>query len=770
MRKNYYPADEESFSEEELSAEPSFKKINFMTILLAVLKRPWIMFISLLIVMVPMIYYLSTIIPFYRSKGTVMISVRGGSILDELSLERQYNPYSYGKTVKYYTSILDSRAFKRVVANFTKEYRSQMGDDSTKRIISTVSYSKGALEDGFLSIYATSDNREFAYLLAEQALKIFKQRSIELEKQEAQGILDFIDDQLTQLNIKMEKAENDLQTFLSEKNLIVENIEIGVGKQLFDLEKQLSEAQANFEMIQINIDSYGSKINEILDQITATYSQQDERLMVELRNRLNEIREELDRPAAADLTSAEINARYDEMNRIRSQLVSAATKTQPNNLQGGEISRITLQKLEEELDEALLEREKYKNQTDFYRLQLNRFKREHPNLTGDILEFASLTRSKNVLKLTFDILLVKREEARIRVASEHGGIKVIDEPEIPRYPIQRNKTQKLVFAFLASLGLGLVLSIIIDRFDTTIKDENDIDHLNLPVFGTLPVMVADSHRGRLKPLLKLTKSDGNPGEKLLNGYSQKSPVAEAYRSLKTSIQFLAQDQSKKIFVITSPGSSEGKSLTTINLGISFAQGGQRTLVLDCDLRRPVQHRFFGLERKPGLSDHFFGEVELADIIQQTPVDNLSIITAGTSPPNPAEMVASRTMKEFLKEIRPQYDIIVIDTPPVMACVDPRVLAQLTDGMIIIAKVESTKTHDIAHAVNLSKRLKVDILGVILNQVEFRYGYTYYYAYRYYNPYSYYYGSYSYYYYASGDGDEAVKKKRVRRKSKSNLHK
>ena len=750
-------------------AEPfqtSYKNINLMSIMLAILKRPWFIFLSLLIVMMPLIYYVLTIVPVYKSSSTVMVQVKGVSFLSSISLDGHST--SSARTMKYYTSILDSRAFRNAVEEYIFRHANYMPEDSLREVFANSfnRYTTNPREIGFLTIYANSVDEHFALLLAQVALEIFKERSIELERQEAQDVLDFIDTQLAQLNIKMERAENNLQTFLSERKLLIEDMEIGVSKQLFDLEKKLSESQANYEMVQINIKSYEEKINDLLDKLTAGHSQKDDKLVTELRGRLNYIKEELDNPAASNLSSAEIHALYSEMNQIRSDLVGTLSKTTSNERKSGENTRITLQKLEEVLEKAFLEREKFKNQMSFNHIQLNRFKTEHTNLSKDVLDFASLSRSKDVLEKTIDILLEKREESRIRVASEHGGIKVIDEPQLPKSPISTKKMQKLLLGLLASLGFGVLISVIVDRFDDTIKDENDINqYLGLAVFGTLPVMSSNSKSAIFMPVHKTTKkkSDSNDDKKLLIDYSEKSPVAEAYRSLKTSIQFIAQDKSKKIFVITSPGASEGKSLISMNLGISFAQGGQRTLVIDCDLRRPVQHKYFKFDRKPGLSNLLFGEVEVKDIVRQTTVPNLFLITAGTSPPNPAEMVASRKMKNFLKDIREQYDIIIIDSPPIMACVDSRIMSQSTDGMIIITKVESTKIHDLEHVVNLSRRLDVDILGVILNQVEFRYGYTYYYAYRYYNPYSYYYGSYNYYYYYSSDREEKVRK---RGKSKS----
>jgi capsular exopolysaccharide synthesis family protein len=201
------------------------------------------------------------------------------------------------------------------------------------------------------------------------------------------------------------------------------------------------------------------------------------------------------------------------------------------------------------------------------------------------------------------------------------------------------------------------------------------------------------------------------------------------------------------------------------MAISFAQAGHKTLLIDCDLRKTVQHKYFGIDRKPGLTDYLFGEVKLEAAIRDSGIPNLSVITSGQTSNNPAELLASKKMKELLESLKLEYDFILVDTPPILVCSDSRILAETADGMILIVRVESTNIKALDHAINLTKHLNIDILGVILNQVRFRYGRGYYYAYRYYKPYSYYSGYYykrQYYDYAESETGERIK---VRKSSK-----
>ncbi len=755
--------------------------ITFMSMFLAVLKRPWILGLSFLIVLVPLSYYLLNISTVYKSSSIVMVSIGGTSFLDAVSLVE--GPRSDVKSEKYYTSILDSRAYRDDVLEHIISSNPHMPRDSVSIIVrDNIEYSINRREPGFIEIYATSQSKEFARILAETALDKFKARSVNLEREDAVHISKFINGQIENISTKLEQAEKDLQSFLSRRKLIMVDIEAGITQELFELEWKHNEAKANLEMVSININSYDRQMSELLNELTNEFKAVDEDKILRLKNRLAGIRKTLNNLESLNLSQADIQVLMVERDQVRSELISLVTPAASDENNGVSNVGVTIQRLEEELEAALLRQTDFRNQVQFYRLQIERFRKDHPNLSEDILTFASLSRAKEVLEKTLDILLEKREEIRIRVESEMGGIKIIDAPRLPDEPISRKRAQKLILGILAAFALGIPLSIVLDRFDNTIKDENDIrKSFGLSVFGTIPSLDADRYSGRSakhrdkddKEVIVASSKYPALSKKLLKSYSEKSPAAEAYRSLKIALHFLASDKSKKIFIISSPSVSEGKSLTTANLAMSFAQGGNRTLILDCDLRKTVQHKYFEVDRKPGLTNYLYGEVELEDIIRDTGVANLFLITAGSSPSNPAELLASQKMKRLLEKLRTQYDFILVDTPPILVCSDSRVLAETADGMIMIVKVEFTNIKALDHAINLTKHLNIDILGLILNQVEFRFGRAYYYTYRYYRPYSYYSGYYykrQYYDYTESETGEKIKIPRTdkgMRKKRSN---
>ncbi|MBV4432331.1 CpsD/CapB family tyrosine-protein kinase [Clostridium tyrobutyricum] len=208
----------------------------------------------------------------------------------------------------------------------------------------------------------------------------------------------------------------------------------------------------------------------------------------------------------------------------------------------------------------------------------------------------------------------------------------------------------------------------------------------------------------------------------------KSPVSEAYRTLRTNIQFSSVDNEVQTIMITSSGPGEGKSTTSSNLAAVMAESGAETIIIDCDQRKPTLHKKFLVSNKKGLSDVLAGKAEFKDAVVSTGIDNLDLLTSGTKPPNPSGLLASRRMKTFIEELKEKYRYIIVDTPPVIAVTDAQIVSTYVDGCILVVASSQADRDAAQKAKKLLEKVNANILGTVLNKVEAKgkgyYGYYY----------------------------------------------
>jgi capsular exopolysaccharide synthesis family protein len=213
---------------------------------------------------------------------------------------------------------------------------------------------------------------------------------------------------------------------------------------------------------------------------------------------------------------------------------------------------------------------------------------------------------------------------------------------------------------------------------------------------------------------------------LITKVNPKSPISEQYRTIRTNVEFASVDQDLRTLLVTSSGPTEGKSSTTANLGVVFAQQGKKVLLIDGDLRKPTVHYTFKLDNRIGLSTVLVGEKTLEEAVKETDVPNLDILTCGPIPPNPSELLGSKAMRQMLQIAQETYDVVLFDTPPVLAVTDAQILANICDGSIIVARSEQTEYEAIQKAKELLEPAHAKLLGIVINDVPKKKSNTYYY--------------------------------------------
>lgn len=213
---------------------------------------------------------------------------------------------------------------------------------------------------------------------------------------------------------------------------------------------------------------------------------------------------------------------------------------------------------------------------------------------------------------------------------------------------------------------------------------------------------------------------------LITQTQPKSPISEQYRTIRTNIEFASVDKKIRKLMVTSANPSEGKSTTTANLAVAFAQQGKKVLVMDADLRKPTVHYMFRLNNLMGITNILTNQVTLEMVVQKCDTPNLSIITCGPIPPNPAELLGSKAMDDFINQALEQYDLILFDTPPVLAVTDAQVMSSKCDGVILVVSSSSTERNAALKAKELLMNAKGKLLGVVLNKKKNEKGSYYYY--------------------------------------------
>jgi tyrosine-protein kinase Etk/Wzc len=351
-----------------------------------------------------------------------------------------------------------------------------------------------------------------------------------------------------------------------------------------------------------------------------------------------------------------------------------------------------------------------------------------------IVETSQLRRAQSVAEKMYSQLEDRYLEAWMTEESVFGNIKAEDPAGLNATPIRPNRQSSIFQGAIIGLGLGISIVVILSFLDSTIRTPDEVESQNVPLLATVPMINHPSQPLTLDATAGADKLRFTPHR--ASYLDPRSSVAESYRALRTSIQFAEFDKPIQTIAISSSAPQEGKSTTSSNLGIVMAQMGRRTVIVDTDLRRPVLHSVFAVQREPGLTNVLFERATIQEGIKETDIPNLFILPCGVIPPNPAELLGSQRMAHLLEELRTMFDVIILDTPPVVAVTDALILGRLADATLLVARADVTRTDALVRAVESVERSGSRFLGVILNNfnVSNAYG-SYYRYYQYYHYYS-----------------------------------
>ena len=312
-----------------------------------------------------------------------------------------------------------------------------------------------------------------------------------------------------------------------------------------------------------------------------------------------------------------------------------------------------------------------------------------------------------------------------------GNVSTVEEARLPREPIGPPRVRNIVIAFLLSIGVGIGLAFLLDYLDDTLKSIEDVDrHLHLPTLALIPApREARRLLGRGAPA---PEPGTNTALTLIDDV--RSPVAEAYRHLRTSLLLSSAGQPPKTVLVTSSQPSEGKTTTVVNIATMLAQTGADVLVLDCDLRRPRVHAHFGLPNSRGVTNYLSGELNVSELVQTyDKLPNLKVISSGPVPPNAAELLGSDEMRKLLYVLSENFTHIVIDSPPAISFTDASILSTMVDGVMLVVHGGRSSRAVVRRAKQQLQDVGAHLFGIVLNNVKLE-GTDYYYYSGYYSGY------------------------------------
>ncbi|MFB1096201.1 polysaccharide biosynthesis tyrosine autokinase [Vibrio diabolicus] len=357
--------------------------------------------------------------------------------------------------------------------------------------------------------------------------------------------------------------------------------------------------------------------------------------------------------------------------------------------------------------------------------RLNKQVQKLPKTQREVLR---MTRDVEVNQQIYIQLLNKVQELNIIKAGTVGNVRILDNAQSFSKPIKPKKALIVVLATLLGGMAGVAFILIRAAFHRGVETPDQIEQIGMPVYASVPKSIQ-----QLEFANKLKRNKGSNDELVLLAEANPADLSiEALRSLRTSLHFAMMEAKNNVLMISGPAPSIGKTFVSTNFAAVAAKTGQKVLLIDADMRKGYLQQCFGLRWDNGLSDYLSGKTSHSNIIKSTSIDNLDVVTRGQVPPNPSELLMHPRFKSFVDEMSAQYDLVIIDTPPVLAVTDPSIVGAIAGTTLMVARFDQTTLKEIEVAQGRFEQSGVEVKGVILNAVEKKASNSYGYGYGYYN--------------------------------------
>lgn len=547
----------------------------------------------------------------------------------------------------------------------------------------------------------------------------FRDQNLQKKTQTNQNTGSFLQKRVADLQDRIRADEEKLVNYAKghqiltlddKQNTVVERL-AGLNQQLLVAENERSTAESAFHAAQA-------------PGAANALAEEDTKQAADSVARLNDLKQK----RAQALVDATEEA--PEVKEINQQIVELEKQLKEGRIEKGST---LLTNLETKYHQALAKEE-------FLRKQFTQQRGETLTQNEAAINYHIIQQGIETNKGLLTNLLQRLKENEVTGASDANNISVVDHAIAPEGPVGPNRMRGVMVAFLLSLGLGTGLALFLEYLDDTIHSTEEVERLlHLPALAVIPAIAPAARRKALAATPgALQKKNGNghasTNPELLMNVDGRSPLAESYRHLRTSVLLSTAGRAPKALLVTSSLPGEGKTTTAVNTALSLAQTGASVVIVDADMRRPRLRSIFGLNAQAGLSSILSSEMsegEMLALVDHDTVSDLNILTSGPIPPNPAELLGSEQMRRLVAALQSKYTHVVIDSPPIASFTDGVLISTMVDGVLLVVHGGKSSRHVVRRSRQLLQDVGAKIFGVVLNNINLQ-THDYYYYQRYYS--------------------------------------
>ena len=717
---------------------------------LAILFRgKWIVLITTALVIVLVTIYNYTAKPIYEAKSTVLIDVKGKNgnltMLDmngAAMTNNVTNEIEILKSASVAQNVADALLSKVFIDDAktkiipilllnnkdTKKDTFATSDAIRSRLLNVVDFNPIRESDMIMITARSTDPREAA-LIANVYTEVYTARNLNTSRLRTKAAREFLQTQLKSKKNVLDNSENELQNYMRSSGVVSLDAEGNkVVEQLSQLEAQRDGLEVEESTKEKVLKSYQEELARLEPNSLKAMGESNDSYIRLLQEQIAKLEVQRDVVMAQNPELVNQQLYSDKLNELNQQIEALKKNLQgrtqeylsslmPGTHTTGDGSSSFISETKQKIIEQTIELQGISARKKALNIVIQEYESKFNQIPRKSIELAKLQRSRLSSEKLYLLLEEKYNEASIEEKSKFGYIDVVDQAFVPTQPVSPHVFQNLILGILFGLGLGVGIVFVREFLDVCIRTPEDLKKNGFVPLTTISNM--DAEIKKIKQDIKLNIVQSQFDIHLVSFYRPMAPISESYRHLRTNLHFSQTDKPTRCIITTSTNPSEGKTTTVCNLAVAFAQDEKKVLLVNADLRRPVMHNIFGLNNDKGLANYLVGNAKLEEIIQRQVVQNLDIITSGIIPDKPSEILGSNTMKEFIKLMKKSYDVVLFDTPPLLAVTDAAVLARETDGVLIVASAGSTRVNALKPMTEYLSSLGIKILGVILNNYDIR---------------------------------------------------